>query len=140
LLADKRRNAILLGPASDGGTTGELVRAARWRPVALFVLDADVFRRLRGRAGELAAAIAGPTLLTPHEGEFARLFGLPATKLARAAAAAGRDAATVLSRARIRWSPRRRLGDDQRQRRPSWRPPAAAMSSPASRSACSPRA
>ncbi len=96
LLADKRRNAILLGPGlGTDGTTGELVRAALATGRAV-VLDADVFAAFAGRAGELAAAIAGPTLLTPHEGEFARLFGPAGDKLARARRAAGESAATVL--------------------------------------------
>jgi len=96
LLADKRRNAILLGPGlGTGSATGELVRAALATGRAV-VLDADVFAAFSGRAGELAAAIAGPTLLTPHEGEFARLFGAAGDKLARARRAAGESATTVL--------------------------------------------
>jgi hydroxyethylthiazole kinase-like uncharacterized protein yjeF len=96
LLTDKRRNAILLGPGLGTGTpTAELVRAslATSRTV---VLDADVFAAFAGRAGELTAAIAGPTLLTPHEGEFARLFADAGDKLASARHAAREIAATVL--------------------------------------------
>jgi ADP-dependent NAD(P)H-hydrate dehydratase / NAD(P)H-hydrate epimerase len=96
LLADKRRNAVLLGPGlGTGATTGELVRAALGTGRSV-VLDADVFAAFAGRAGELAAAIAGPTLLTPHEGEFARLYGPVGDKLASARLAAGQSGATIL--------------------------------------------
>jgi NAD(P)H-hydrate epimerase len=96
LLADQRRNAILLGPGLGTGTpTEELVRAALATGRSV-VLDADVFAAFAGRAGKLAAAIAGPTLLTPHEGEFARLFTAAGDKLASARQAAHQSAATLL--------------------------------------------
>jgi ADP-dependent NAD(P)H-hydrate dehydratase / NAD(P)H-hydrate epimerase len=96
LLADRRRNAILLGPGlGTGAMTGDLVRAALGTGRGV-VLDADVFAAFAGRAGELAAAIGGPTLLTPHEGEFVRLFGAIGDKLASASLAAGKNGATVL--------------------------------------------
>jgi ADP-dependent NAD(P)H-hydrate dehydratase / NAD(P)H-hydrate epimerase len=96
LLADKRRNAILLGPGlGTGELMEELVRAALATGRGV-VLDADVFAAFVGRAGALAAAIAGPTLLTPHEGEFARVFTAAGDKLASARDAASESAATVL--------------------------------------------
>jgi NAD(P)H-hydrate epimerase len=96
LLADKRRNAILLGPGlGTGPATAEFVRAALATRRAV-VLDADVFAAFAGRAAELAAAIDGPTLLTPHEGEFSRLFGDAGDKLTRARQAARTSNAAVL--------------------------------------------
>jgi hydroxyethylthiazole kinase-like uncharacterized protein yjeF len=96
LLADARRNAILLGPGlGTGAATGELVRAALATRRAV-VLDADVFAAFAGRADELAGAIDGPTLLTPHEGEFARLFAEAGDKLASARQAARTSGAAVL--------------------------------------------
>jgi len=82
LLADPRRNAIVIGPgAGVGEDTRALVRAAlepSQAPRAV-VLDADALTSFSGDADGLAAAIAahnGPVALTPHEGEFARLFRL----------------------------------------------------------------
>lgn len=63
------------------------------------VLDADVFTAYAGHADRLRDVLAGPALLTPHEGEFTRLFG-PAdacqSKVDRVRAAAARVGAVVL--------------------------------------------
>jgi ADP-dependent NAD(P)H-hydrate dehydratase / NAD(P)H-hydrate epimerase len=106
-LSDRRFNAVVLGP---GGGVGQAMRdqvlAALDGPRAV-VLDADA---LTSFAGEAAPALFNaierrnghPTVLTPHEGEFARLFGSrlkdveKSSKLDRALAAAGVSGATVL--------------------------------------------
>lgn len=96
LLADPRRNAVLIGPGIGAGeATREFVAAALGTGRSV-VLDADVFAAFAGRAAELAAAIAGPTLLTPHEGEFARLFRIEGDKLSRTRRAARESGAVVL--------------------------------------------
>ena len=97
LLADSRRNAVLIGPgAGTEATTRDAVFAALATRRAV-VLDADAITVFADRPETLFAAIAGPTLLTPHEGEFARLFGeIPGDKLVRARAAAARSGAVVL--------------------------------------------
>jgi NAD(P)H-hydrate epimerase len=97
LLADERLNALLLGP---GAGVGEATRGraqkllATRRPV---VLDADALTSFAGAAEALAAAVQGPTVLTPHAGEFARLFpDLTGDKLTRARTAARQTGAVVL--------------------------------------------
>lgn len=84
LLADKRINALCLGP---GMGTGE--REAGVLAVALTnggvephptVLDADALTILSQRP-DLFAALHGACVLTPHAGEFARLFPDIAAKL-----------------------------------------------------------
>ncbi|HKJ73767.1 MAG TPA: NAD(P)H-hydrate dehydratase, partial [Alphaproteobacteria bacterium] len=91
-LSDARRNAVLIGP---GGGVSEETRAAVLAALGLgksCVLDADALTSFEGRAGELFSALTGNCILTPHEGEFARLFGAgvdpTADKLTRARAAA----------------------------------------------------
>jgi hydroxyethylthiazole kinase-like uncharacterized protein yjeF len=78
LLGDERYNALALGPALG---VGEATRA--WVSTALeadrgTVLDADALTSFAGEAPALAALIepgrAHPVVLTPHTGEFARLF------------------------------------------------------------------
>jgi hydroxyethylthiazole kinase-like uncharacterized protein yjeF len=101
LLADPRRNAALIGPGAGAGeATRGLVAAALTEPSAqprAIVLDADALTSFAGDAGGLAALIAREgraTIVTPHDGEFARLFRGRSevldqpSKLARARAAA----------------------------------------------------
>lgn len=99
LLEDERRNAILVGPGSG---VGERTRAATLAALATrraVVLDADAITVFGAAPGDLFSAIQGPALLTPHEGEFRRLFpdltAIPA-KVERARQAAHRSGATVL--------------------------------------------
>lgn len=113
LLADSRRNSIIIGPAAGvgEGTKSLIVAAfasrAGHRSRRGFVLDADALTSFAGDAGALAAltrAEAIDTAITPHDGEFARLFKanpeiaeLP-SKLARARAAAAFLGAVVVSK------------------------------------------
>jgi len=99
LLEDERRNAILVGPGSGVGErtrSAALAALATRRPV---VLDADAITVFAKSPAELFAAIQGQALLTPHEGEFRRLFpdlvAIPA-KVERARQAARLSGATVL--------------------------------------------
>ncbi len=77
-LADRRRNAVVLGP---GGGVGPAMReqvAAALASAARTVLDADALTSFADDPAGLAALIAKragtATVLTPHEGEFGRLF------------------------------------------------------------------
>jgi len=98
-IADPRRNAVLLGPGNGitAGTRANVLTAlAAGKAVCL---DADALSVFAERPDDLFAAIASPCVLTPHEGEFARVFGTdPAVggKLGRARAAAKRAGAVVL--------------------------------------------
>jgi hydroxyethylthiazole kinase-like uncharacterized protein yjeF len=102
LLEDPRRNAVLIGPGTGvGATTRELVSAVL-RSGADAVLDADALTSFEKSPKTLFKAIAERTaavVLTPHEGEFARLFGrkaLAGSKLDRARAAAEAGGGIVL--------------------------------------------
>ena len=108
LLDDKRRRAIALGPGAGVGPTlrrlvaTALTRAAEQRTI---VLDADALSSFAGQAARLAALIkrgGHHAVMTPHEGEFTRLFegaagvNLDDDKLARARVAARLMGAVVL--------------------------------------------
>lgn len=101
ILSDPRKNAVLIGP---GGGVGEamcrLVEAALRSPAAV-VLDADALTSFAGGLARLVTAIAArparPVVLTPHDGEFERLFGRVAgTRLDRARQGAAASGAVVL--------------------------------------------
>ena len=96
-LADGRKNAVLLGPGGGlGDVMTERVLAALGTDRAV-VLDADALTAFGGRAAELFAAIRpGRCLMTPHDGEFARLFDFDGDKLSRTRSAAALAGATVL--------------------------------------------
>lgn len=97
LLADARFNAVALGPALGVGTATCDMVAAALGAGRLVVLDADAITSFEGRAAALTGLLAGAggqAVLTPHAGEFARLFAgrdevtRPASKLERARRAA----------------------------------------------------
>lgn len=82
VLQDKRINALCLGPGMGTGPreAALLDAALRSRGAARLVLDADALTIL-SRHPELLAALNPNCVLTPHAGEFARLFPDIAEKL-----------------------------------------------------------
>jgi len=113
LLSDRRYNAIVLGP---GNGVGEATRAMVLAALAGergVVLDADaltsfseaaetLFSSIKSKFSENSSHVSREIVLTPHEGEFTRLFGTlekgleSMTKYERARAAAARSSAVVL--------------------------------------------
>ena len=77
LLGERRIGAVTLGMGlglRDPQATRAKVLAALGSGCAV-VADADALTAFADDPAALFAAIAGPSVLTPHEGEFARLFG-----------------------------------------------------------------
>jgi len=122
-LADKRHNAVLIGPGAGVGAATAATVLTVLASAAAAVLDADALTSFApGEDGKpvraagfgfvvrgaepgpapdgLFTAIKGrpaPVVLTPHEGEFKRLFGdLPGSKLDRARKAAELSGAVVV--------------------------------------------
>jgi hydroxyethylthiazole kinase-like uncharacterized protein yjeF len=104
-LADPRRNAVVLGPGGGVGSgMRELVGTALAGDRAV-VLDADALTSFADEPRELISQIQqrkGATVITPHDGEFSRLFSkLPevsqqVSKLERARQAARQTSAICI--------------------------------------------
>ncbi|MGN6516024.1 MAG: NAD(P)H-hydrate dehydratase [Rhizomicrobium sp.] len=100
LLKDERLNSVVIGPGCGvGRATQELVAAALATKAAA-VLDADALTAFKGEVTTLFAQLREPCVLTPHEGEFERIFpGLlkkSASRIEAARAAAAAAKCTVL--------------------------------------------
>ena len=95
-LVDPKKTAILIGPGAGlDEDTAEYVRIAL-KTGRSTVLDADALTAFAGNRRALVEAINGPCVLTPHEGEFARLFEATGDRLSRACAAALETGAIVV--------------------------------------------
>jgi NAD(P)H-hydrate epimerase len=96
LLEDLRYKALSIGP---GAGVNDCTRARAFsmlrtrRPV---VLDADAITSFHGHTAELFAAIRGPCVMTPHDGEFKRIFDDSGDKLTRARRAARESGAVIV--------------------------------------------
>jgi ADP-dependent NAD(P)H-hydrate dehydratase / NAD(P)H-hydrate epimerase len=123
-LADERRNAVLIGPgAGVGAATAANVLTVLGSPASSAVLDADALTSFVPEGNEAPVKAAGlgfvvrdaepepaqeglfeaikkrqaPVVVTPHEGEFKRLFEtLAGSKLERARQAAAMSGAVVV--------------------------------------------
>jgi NAD(P)H-hydrate epimerase len=122
-LADKRRNAVLIGPAAGVGGDTRAAVLTILESAAAAVLDADALTSFAESGEPSAVRAAGlgfvlrsaesapdssrlfeaikarqaPAVLTPHDGEFRRLFGeLSGSKLERARRAAELSGAVVV--------------------------------------------
>lgn len=99
-LADPRLNSVALGPAGGVGERLVGMTIAALASNAAVTLDADALTSFENAPERLFAAIRGraaPTVLTPHEGEFRRLFGdIGGAKTSRAREAARMSGAVVI--------------------------------------------
>jgi NAD(P)H-hydrate epimerase len=97
LLSDSRLNAVLVGPG-NGVTEVTRTRAiTALQSGRSVVLDADALSVFASDAPALAAARSGECVLTPHDGEFARVFpDVKGDRLSRARVAAHATGAVIL--------------------------------------------
>lgn len=101
LLQDQRINALVIGPAAGLGEATKAKVLAVLASEAAVVLDADALTSFKEAPEALFSAIKArpqrPVVMTPHEGEFERLFGkVDGSKVDRTRAAALRSGAIVV--------------------------------------------
>lgn len=99
LLEDRRFSTLVLGPGLGLDAAARDMVTQAGAAGRRLVLDADALTLFAGAPADLFAltAAAPAAVLTPHAGEFKRLFGdIPGGKLAQARAAAERAGAVVL--------------------------------------------
>lgn len=106
-LGQLKWHSLVMGPGAALGLPGDDA-SATLRSIAIdalmlaqgrgVVLDADALTAFEAQPETLFRAVAGPVVLTPHEGEFRRLFGhlSEADKIARTREAARVSGAVVL--------------------------------------------
>jgi len=100
LLSDRRLNAVVLGPGLGVSEQTRELATTVLKSGAAAVLDADAITSFQDEPQTLFSLLDDRCVLTPHEGEFERLFpGLldrSASKLEAARAAAARALAVVV--------------------------------------------
>jgi NAD(P)H-hydrate epimerase len=96
LLEDSRITAMLIGPGAGAGEQTRAHSLAMLGTGRFVVLDADALTAFQHCRDDLFRAIGGPCVMTPHEGEFRRLFADDADKLARARAASSLSGAVIV--------------------------------------------
>ncbi len=99
LLSDPRPKAVAIGPASGVGEGTRRNVAAALKSNAAVVLDADALTSFSGEVDAIFSLIKNrlqPVVMTPHEGEFARLFAQTGARLDRVRAASLASGACVV--------------------------------------------
>lgn len=102
MLEDRRKNAIVIGPALGAGGTARQKTIVALESGAACVIDADAISTFADDPQALFSLISAkpdrPVVLTPHAGEFARLFTARQDdgKLQAARGAAARSGATLV--------------------------------------------
>ncbi len=96
LLDDRRFTALLIGPGAGASKETRAQVLAMLRTGRPTVLDADAITVFQEDPPSLYRAIVGPCVLTPHDGEFRRLFDPSGDKCTRARAAARRSGAIIV--------------------------------------------
>jgi NAD(P)H-hydrate epimerase len=96
LLGDPRITGLLIGPGAGVGETTRSRTLAMLATRRATLIDADAITAFKDEHSALMEAIRGPCVMTPHEGEFARIFDPTGDKLARSRAAAARSGAVIV--------------------------------------------
>ena len=100
LISDHRVTSLVMGPAAGVNDRTKAFVLAALKAQKACVLDADALTVFKDDPSQLFDAIRSPVLLTPHDGEFARLFGQVTDRETDALKAAKVSGAVVLLKGR----------------------------------------
>jgi NAD(P)H-hydrate epimerase len=96
LLDDARITACLIGPGAGVGAPTRARTLAILAKRRATLLDADAITSFQDERPALLGAIQGPCVMTPHEGEFKRIFDAGGDKLTRTRRAAALSKAVIV--------------------------------------------
>ena len=96
IVEDERVAACLVGPGNGINVATRERTLAALRQKLPVVLDADAISVFEETRELLFDSIQSPCLMTPHEGEFSRLFDFTGDKVSRVREAAARSGSTIL--------------------------------------------
>jgi ADP-dependent NAD(P)H-hydrate dehydratase / NAD(P)H-hydrate epimerase len=96
LLEDSRYTALSIGPGAGVNDTTRARALSMLHTRKPVVLDADALSVFAGRTAELFSNIRGSCVMTPHDGEFKRIFDPSGDKLTRARRAARASGAVIV--------------------------------------------
>lgn len=91
-----RIDAVVLGPGLGRDGTADAYLRAAFAAEKPLVLDGDALSLLGSNAAAWLQTRSAPTWVTPHSGEFDRMFGFDGSKIDRTLAAARATGATVV--------------------------------------------
>jgi ADP-dependent NAD(P)H-hydrate dehydratase / NAD(P)H-hydrate epimerase len=100
LIADSRISGYLIGPGASVGESTQKLTLELLSIKKPLVIDADAITSFREKPFLLFKAIDGPCVITPHEGEFKRIFSIEGDKLQRARKAAVLSGAVIVLKGR----------------------------------------
>jgi ADP-dependent NAD(P)H-hydrate dehydratase / NAD(P)H-hydrate epimerase len=100
LLAEGKFTALLIGPGAGVGETTRANARAMLATELPTLIDADALTSFSDDPATFLAATHDRTVLTPHEGEFARLFNVEGSKAERASFAAQQSGAVIVLKGR----------------------------------------
>ncbi len=94
LLCNQKISAYLIGPGAGAGIHAHVLKLLNTKkPV---VLDADALTVFENDSSFLFKNIQGPVVITPHEGEFERIFNVSGSRVDRALSAAQLSQAIIV--------------------------------------------
>jgi ADP-dependent NAD(P)H-hydrate dehydratase / NAD(P)H-hydrate epimerase len=96
LLSHSHFSSFLIGPGAGVGEETKIIALQLLATAKPTVIDADAISSFKGQPSLLFNAISGACVLTPHEGEFERIFAVEGDKLQRTRSAAKQSGAIVI--------------------------------------------